>query len=48
MLIPDPNLRVQNIEELKKSEFLKDEVLNLGKAGQELIEKYDKIQKSKI
>jgi len=29
MLIPDPEQRVQNIEDLKKSDFLKSETLNL-------------------
>jgi len=48
MLIPDPSMRVQNIEDLKKSEFLKNESLDLASAGQELIKKYDEIYKGKI
>lgn len=48
MLIPDPEQRVQNIEDLKKSDFLKSETLNLELAGQELIKKYDEIHKGKI
>lgn len=48
MLIPDPELRVQNIDVLKQSDFFKNENLNLKAAGEMLIKKYDEIHKSKI
>jgi hypothetical protein len=48
MLIPDPSLRIQNIEDLKKSDFLKTEVLDLAQAGKDLISKYDSIHKHKL
>jgi hypothetical protein len=43
MLIPDPEQRIQNIEDLKNSDFLKNEQLDLMVAGKDLLNKYDQI-----